>query len=664
MNISSSLVLITLFCAPLVAMIAYAWVRLPEKRTRWLFIAMAAALMLWAVPLVLVRADFLDAATIATASRLTFLGGALAVLGLYAFFEHFAGFSRSIIRRVILVNTIVLLTATALGFVEQGVQPSPVHLMPVRGPLHRYYVISLVLTILDSFFMIAVAYRKSESALLRFQLRSIGGYGFLGFLFPIINNGLMPILVDNYPYPAFGVVGVLLFQFGIFNMLVRGQWLFIRNIFGRLHQSLAWNMRENIVSLSRLVELLNSVVIGNVRNFREAFAFVNEGSEVRQLFAQSDTEPSAYSNPVKFQKEILPKWNQGIVDNLVRLEADNKRLALYLNKAETMVNDKWLTAAAESLSRPAVLELPQLPLTLYAAEHAKTVSEYRELLGQELLVCSTELFSVIEQLKQLKNSQLPVLFEGASGVGKATFARSLHYLRTKRDLLSLDCTYQTRQILGRLQRLTLQAQKHGLGGVLLCNVDAMRPEELSLLFGHLMGSAQMPLLYLTVLSLECLSAKLSEPARRAYADALPQLRITPLASRPDDLRGQVFYFTEQFCRTRSMPYKGIASDLLAIALKHFWPGNTTELKTRLEQSLLMQPAGTTLEAKFLNLREAPAAIAGPGLSALEKAERDVIWECLQRRRFNQRQTAIELEITINTLRAKIEKYDLQLPEKH
>lgn len=644
-------------------MIAYSWVRLPERRTRWLFIALATALIAWAMPLILVRADFLNASAIATASRLTFLGGVLGVLGLYFFFEHFAGFSRNKVRYVILINSIVLLTATALGLVEQGVQPSPVHLMPVRGPLHRYYVASLVVTIIYNFFMVFLAYRKSENALLRFQLRSIGGYGFLGFLFPIINNGLMPILIDNYPYPAFGVIGVLLFQFGIFNMLVRGQWLFIRNIFGRLHHSFAWNQRENIVSLSRLVELLNSLVAGNVRNFRDAFAFMNERGEARQFFAQSDTETSAYATPAKFQKEILPKWNQGIVDNLVRLEADNKRLALYLTKAETLVHDRWLSSAAKSLSRPYSLELPQLPLTLYSAEHNKSVGEYRELFGQELLVCSSELFTTIENLKRLKDSQLPVVFEGDSGVGKTTLARALHHLRKQRHLLLLECTYQTRQVVGRLQRLSLQALQQGLGGVVLRNIDAVRPEELSVLFNFLMGASQLPLVYLTVGSLEGLLAKLGESAQRAYADALPQLRISPLSSRPDDLRGQLFYFTERLCRERSMPYAGIAKDLVDSALKYAWPGNTTELKVRLEQSLLLQPSGTTLESRFLNLRELPRAIEGSALSALEKAERDVIWECLQRRRFNQRQTAMELEITINTLRAKMEKYGLHIPEQ-
>jgi DNA-binding NtrC family response regulator len=135
---------------------------------------------------------------------------------------------------------------------------------------------------------------------------------------------------------------------------------------------------------------------------------------------------------------------------------------------------------------------------------------------------------------------------------------------------------------------------------------------------------------------------------------LPQLSISPLASRPDDLRAQIFFFAERVCRERALSFTGIAKDFLAAAQKYAWPGNTAELKVRLEQALLLQTRGTTLDAGYLNLREAPRAIEGPKLSALERAERDVIWECLQRRRFNQRQTAIELEITINTLRAKME----------
>lgn len=663
MSISSSLILVLVFNLPLVAMVGMALLRLSDRNTRLLFAGLAVALMLWATPLILVRADFLDAGTIAIASRLTFTGGALSVTMLYLFFQRFAEVPRSIMFYVVLANGAFTLLVTLAGFVEAGVRAVPGGFAPNHGPLHRYYVLSQSATVLYTFFAAFRAYRRSESALLRFQLRSIGGYGFVAFLFPIINNGVMPILVKDYPFPAFGVVGILLFQFGIFNMLVRGQWLFIRSIFGNLHYSSAWQRRENIVSLSRLVELLNSIIGGNARSFKDAFGFVTQRGDTMQLHAKSEDSAGGYATPARFNDQIMPKWNQGLVDNLIRLEADNKRLALYLTKAESLVANKWLTSAVKTLERPKELELPLLPIDLYASEHAGLVEDFRALFGHELLICSTELFTVVESLKRLKESRLPVVFQGDTGVGKSTLARSLHHLRANGDALVLECSYQTRHLAARLERLKQKATTGTAQGIVMKNLDAVRPEELAPFVTYLMGNRALPYLYLTVKSAENLSAKLAEPGQRAYCEALPQLSISPLAGRPDDLRAQIFFFAERLSRERELSFTGIAKDFLAAAQKYAWPGNTAELKVRLEQALLLQTRGTTLDAGYLNLREAPRAIEGPKLSALERAERDVIWECLQRRRFNQRQTAIELEITINTLRAKMEKYGLQIPEQ-
>ncbi len=663
MSISSSLILVLVFNLPLVAMVGMALLRLSDRNTRLLFAGLAVALMLWATPLILVRADFLDAGTIAIASRLTFTGGALSVTMLYLFFQRFAEVPRSIMFYVVLANGAFTLLVTLAGFVEAGVRAVPGGFAPNHGPLHRYYVLSQSATVLYTFFAAFRAYRRSESALLRFQLRSIGGYGFVAFLFPIINNGVMPILVKDYPFPAFGVVGILLFQFGIFNMLVRGQWLFIRSIFGKLHYSSAWQRRENIVSLSRLVELLNSIIGGNARSFKDAFGFVTQRGDTMQLHAKSEDSAGGYATPARFNDQIMPKWNQGLVDNLIRLEADNKRLALYLTKAESLVANKWLTSAVKTLERPKELELPLLPIDLYASEHAGLVEDFRALFGHELLICSTELFTVVESLKRLKESRLPVVFQGDTGVGKSTLARSLHHLRANGDALVLECSYQTRHLAARLERLKQKATTGTAQGIVMKNLDAVRPEELAPFVTYLMGNRALPYLYLTVKSAENLSAKLAEPGQRAYCEALPQLSISPLAGRPDDLRAQIFFFAERLSRERELSFTGIAKDFLAAAQKYAWPGNTAELKVRLEQALLLQTRGTTLDPGYLNLREAPRAIEGPKLSALERAERDVIWECLQRRRFNQRQTAIELEITINTLRAKMEKYGLQIPEQ-
>lgn len=663
MNITSSLVLIIIFCLPLAGMSAMALMRVSDRRTKYLFTGLAFALILWAVPLVLVKADFLSAETIAMASRLTFSGGVLSVTLLYLFFEHFANFPRGFWRYLILVNGLLVFIAVVLGFVEEGVRPVAGGYAPNHGPLHKYFVISQSATVIFSFAMAGFAYRRSENALLRFQIRSIRGYGFIGFLFPIINNGIMPILVPGYAFPAFGVIGILLFQFGIFNMLVRGEWLFVRNLLGRLRHSMAWHRKENITSLSRLVDLLNSIVSGDTADFRESYPFITAAGAALKLHAQSDSPAGSYTTPARFNEQILPKWNQGIIDNLIRLEADNKRLAFYLHKAESLVNDRWLSSVVKSIGRVQTLELPALPLNLYAAEHDGLVTQYRDIFGEELLVSSPAMFQVVENLKRFKDTQLPVVIEGEPGVGKATLARSLHYLRTKSGIAVLECDFHTKYLFARLIRLAQRAAAENITGIIVRQVDSVQPDELNLLISYLMRAQDLPRLYLTIRSKEGFLAKLSDQAQRAWTDALPDVAVPSLASRPEDLRSQLFYFADKISRAGNFRFSHITKDLLDSALQYSWPGNTAELKVRLEQALLTQTAGTALDAKSLNLREIPRALEGESLSPLEKAERDVIWECLQRRKFNQRQTAIELAITINTLRAKMEKYSLHIPSQ-
>jgi DNA-binding NtrC family response regulator len=255
-----------------------------------------------------------------------------------------------------------------------------------------------------------------------------------------------------------------------------------------------------------------------------------------------------------------------------------------------------------------------------------------------------------------------VVFAGDTGVGKSTLARSLHHLRAQGEVLEIDCGFQTRHLAARLARLVKNSASR-VPGVIIKHLDAVRPEDLAAFLNYVMGNPALPYLYFTVKSADNLTAKLAEPGQRAYCDALPQLSLSPLAQRRDDLRAQIFFFAERLCRERALPFTAITNNFLVAAHNYGWPGNTAELKVRLEQAMLLQTAGTALEPQYLNLREAPRAVEGPKLSALERAEREVIWECLQRRRFNQRQTAIELEITINTLRAKMEKYGLQIPEK-
>ncbi len=634
--------------------------RLRGTNARWLFPGLAAALSLWASPLVLVKADFLSQDAIALCSRLTFSGGAIAVGLLFLFCDGFGEARRSKVRYIIAANALFVLGAVLLGFVEQGVVALPHGFAPVHGPLHKYYVISMSATVLGSFLRLALIYRRSESTLLRFQISSIAGFGLLGFAFPIINNGVFPILIPNYSFPVFGVLGVLFFHYGIFRMLLRGELLFIRRLFHAIQNSKAWQMHENIISLSRLTNMLNSVVIDNLTQFREVYPFVNEAGAAVDMHVQSNTEPGGYNNVTLFNERVMPKWNRGLLDNLVKLESDNKRLSFNLLKAETIIKEKWLTNTVRELTRSQVLDSASYPMDHYKEECADSLRQSREVFGVELLVASPELFATLEKIKRLAPGTGTVFFEGEDGTGKTLLAQALHFFRKKSGVEILDCDRHSVNLAARLEAL----KAAGAGGVILRNLHLLTNEELSSLVTPLNSVTEKFRIYATVRSCDELWRRLPDAAVGEVMQALPVMSLAPLRNRKDDLRLQIFYFASAIVERTGTPWRVIRKNFLDTAAGYGWPGNTTELMHRLETILLSEAGTTELAAEHFKapLRQ----LASPEnltLSPLEEAERQVIGDCLQRKRFNQRQTAIELQITINTLKAKMEKYRLRIPER-
>ncbi|MBX3722942.1 MAG: sigma 54-interacting transcriptional regulator [Turneriella sp.] len=660
MNVYSTSIILAVFNLPLIVMGSLAVLRLDSARSRTLFVLLAGALMLWATPLVFVRADFLGAEIIAFMSRLTFCGGAIAVTVLFLFCDGFGGAKPSVLRYAALANGVFVLAATLAGFVEQGVVPAATGFMPVRGPMHIYYVISMSATVLAAFLRLALIYRHSDSTLLRFQIASIASYGLLGFAFPIINNGVFPILIPHYSFPVFGVLGVLFFQYGIFRMLVRGELLFIRRLFEAVKNSKAWQRHENIISLSRLTNMLNSIVVDNVTEFREAYPFTSAGGTDVKMHVQSDTNPGAYSSVALFNERVMPKWNRGILDNLVKLELDNKRLSLYLTKAENVIKEKWLTGALRSLTNKVSLTAATLPIDHYTAEFTAKIAETREVYGVEMLVVSGELFAVLEKLKRLAPGTGVVLIEGEEGTGKTLAASALHFYRTKAQVEVIECTRHSLNLRAELEAL----KKAGAGGAVLRNLHALTNEELGSLLTLLSGVHDSFRIYATAVSFDELWRRLPDEATGEAMRALPLVKIPPLRERPEDLRAQIFYFAAAANPKATIPWHGISASFLETARQYGWPGNSTELRNRIETVMLEHAGVPELAAEHLKTQHQKLLTSGLKLSPLEEAERQVIGDCLQRKRYNQRQTAIELQITINTLKAKMEKYGLQIPENH
>jgi DNA-binding NtrC family response regulator len=172
------------------------------------------------------------------------------------------------------------------------------------------------------------------------------------------------------------------------------------------------------------------------------------------------------------------------------------------------------------------------------------------------------------------------------------------------------------------------------------------------------------------------------------------IQIPPLRERRDDIPSLIEYFLSRAARVSGHEKPPLTEEVLASLVNYQWPGNVRELEHVIQQLVILTGGYTVQEADLpQSLRtgvqgEAPggrARVAAPGAGPgaedswpnlvreylasyrgdraheelLEKIERLLIAEALDRSKGNQTRAADLLGLTRPTLHAKIQKYGLR-----
>lgn len=196
-----------------------------------------------------------------------------------------------------------------------------------------------------------------------------------------------------------------------------------------------------------------------------------------------------------------------------------------------------------------------------------------------------------------------------------------------------------------------------------------------------------------------------------------EIKLPPLRERPEDIPLLAKYFCSILATQRKGIPKTISEKVMAILKAYPWPGNVRELKNAIEQSYtlsrdrvimpehlpaevrlgrapdvslddtsVLQKNSTTQKGNETASSETNRVIgnenrnfteslddichklvfevlsnSNPGdahANVIEMVEKELLFQTLEKHRWNQVQTAQFLGITRNTLRSKIEKYDL------
>jgi DNA-binding NtrC family response regulator len=151
---------------------------------------------------------------------------------------------------------------------------------------------------------------------------------------------------------------------------------------------------------------------------------------------------------------------------------------------------------------------------------------------------------------------------------------------------------------------------------------------------------------------------------RALHDRLTAtiVHVPPLRLRTTDVEPLVDHYVEEFSRDLEKSIEGLTPEALASLEAYAWPGNVRELKAVVERAVLVATSGRLQVAQLAvprvgrpdgNEIDLPAS----GIN-LERLERNLVVQALQRTGGNQTRAATLLGLNRDQVRYRIEKFGL------
>lgn len=289
-----------------------------------------------------------------------------------------------------------------------------------------------------------------------------------------------------------------------------------------------------------------------------------------------------------------------------------------------------------------------------------------------------------------------VLIRGETGSGKEMVARAIHYgsPRAKGPFVEINCaaipsTLLEAELFGYEKGAFTDARsaKPGLfeaadGGTLF--LDEIGHMELGLQVKLLKAIEDKAIRRVGGVRPKSFNARIVAATNRNLEAAIAEgafrpdlyyrikaltLDLPPLRSRGSDITLLARHFLDRFTRQYGLPVKTLTPEAEAVLLAYSWPGNVRELAHLVERAILLHE-GRTIAAVHLGLPAADTAArvqVGPGairvdFSAggirLDEVERQLILEALEAASWNRGRAAQLLAISKETLRYRMEKYQL------
>src|SRR5262245_10352128 len=348
----------------------------------------------------------------------------------------------------------------------------------------------------------------------------------------------------------------------------------------------------------------------------------------------------------------------------------------------------------------------QLAVTLKRAEeHTQLVKVTQYLSHAEDEEAGYELLgksSPIEQLRQLirkvARTQATVLIQGESGTGKELVARALYRQSPRADapFIKVNCAaipenlieseffgHEKGAFTGALTKREGRFELAHAGTILLDEISEISPQVQAKLLRVLqereferVGGNRTVKVDVRVIATTNRHLEESVERKEFRQDLFFRLNVVPivvapLRDRKEDIPLLAEQFRQRFARKHGVEAHGLSQNCLKALQEHSWPGNVRELQNVIERAVILCNDRGLLEPAQLGLAQmsdASSQSAGFGhtgsggkLLSLGEVERKHILAALEKSKGNRTHAAKALDISIRTLRNKLNEYHYKEP---
>jgi two-component system, NtrC family, response regulator len=304
---------------------------------------------------------------------------------------------------------------------------------------------------------------------------------------------------------------------------------------------------------------------------------------------------------------------------------------------------------------------------------------------EEIIGSSPQMQNVLETVRKVSTTEIPILITGESGTGKELIANAIHKLSERKDgpFIAINCGAIPEALLeselfghekGSFTGANTQRKgklEYANGGTLfLDEIGDLLPELQVKILRFLqekvierVGGRQLIPVDIRIVAATNQNLEADVKANRFREDlyfrlAVVKLALPPLRERGNDVIQLAEHLVLAFSKELKRAPKKFSKSALEAIRKYDWPGNVRELQNRVKRALVLADGPTIGPAELeLELPNSSASVSTLR-EAKEALEREILLNALRENNGNISKTAKSLGVSRPTLYDLMARYGL------